>query len=232
MDHDQAAPVALTPQLLEVAAVDAALTEDQVASVAREGVALGLRAVLVRPSDLDQIARMAFGTTILAAACGYPDGSATTSAKMFEASDCLRRGAREIHVVPNIGKLNSRQFQYVEMELIQLARVCHESGTRLRMILQSPLLTEEARLVAAKIAKRSEVDSVIGALGELPADHLDMLLRKCPPLVQVAGHAESLDATLAGVSMGCSSIFTRHPAQILAEWSQRQALAQPAPSVA
>ena len=227
MDDVQAPALELTAQHLELAAVDGALMEDRVAASVREACSLGLRAVIVRPSDLDQAARMMYGDTKLASVCGYPDGASTTSVKVFEARDALRRGAREIHAVLNLGKLNSRQFQYVEMELIQLAQNCHEAGAKLRAIFQTPLLTEEGRLVASKISKRSEVDSVIPCLAQAPADHMDLLLRKCPPLVEVCGYATDLDTVLAALAGGCSGASVPNPTEILEQWKQRQTPARP-----
>lgn len=227
MDNVQAPPVELTAKHLELAAVDGALTEERVAASVQEACVLGLRAVIVRPSDVDQAARMMSSDTLLASVCGYPDGSSTTSVKIFEARDALRRGAREIHAVLNVGKLNSRQFQYVEMELIQLAQNCHEVGAKLRAIFQTPFLTDEGRLVACKISKRSEVDSVLASLGDVPADHLELMLRKCPPLVEVCSYAADLDSVLKALESGCAGASVAHPAKILEMWKARQTPARP-----
>ena len=91
-----------------------------------------MRALIVRPSDVDNALRwLGPGSLIVGSTAGYPDGSTTTGAKLYEGRDLLRRGAREIEMVVNVGKLVSRQFQYVEMELLQMAKSCHESGAPL-----------------------------------------------------------------------------------------------------
>jgi len=76
---------------------------------------------------------------------GFPHGSTTTAAKLYEARDLLRRGAREIDMVLNIGKLISRQFQYVEMELAQMAEACHDAGAILKVIFENAYLTDELK---------------------------------------------------------------------------------------
>ncbi len=50
----------------------------------------------------------------------------------------------------NIGKLISRQFQYVEMELMQAAKACHEEGAVLKVIFENAYLTEDLKIIAAK----------------------------------------------------------------------------------
>jgi len=202
------------PTKLELSALDAAATEETVAARIREACDAGVRAIVVRPCDLDFAARSMSGPTILAAAISYPDGAATTGVKVYEARDALRRGAREIHAVVNVGKLNSRQFQYVETELIQLAQTCHEAGAKLRAVLRTPLLNEEAKLVVSKIAKRSEVDSVLADYAEASAEDEALLLRKCPPLVEVVAHRGSAEAALrALLEEGFSGVHS--PASVL-----------------
>ncbi|MDX2181302.1 MAG: hypothetical protein SFV18_17035 [Bryobacteraceae bacterium] len=211
MDHVETAEIAAAPAetvpapkpdpaKVEVSALDVGATEETVAALIREACEAGIRAVVVRPCDLDLAARSISDKTILAAAISYPGGTATTSVKVYEARDALRRGAREIHAAVNVGKLNSRQFQYVEMELIQLAQTCHEAGAKLRAVLRTPLLNEEAKLVVAKIAKRSEVDSVIAEYAEAPPEDESLLLRKCPPLVEVIAHRSTAADCLRALS--------------------------------
>ena len=213
----------LTPAKLELAVAGPALTDDHVHAAVRLACEQGIGAVIVRPSDVDQAARTVWGETVLGAFVGFPHGSSTTAIKVYEARDAIRRGAREVHAVLNIGKLNSRQFQYVEMELIQLAQVCHEHSAHLRVIFGAPLLNEEGKLVASKIAKRSEVDSVLSALGPVPADDEALLIKKCVPLVQLAFYRDSLDGVLAALEQGCSRVSVPQPAAILEAWKQRQA---------
>ncbi len=196
----QVAPAPLTPEELaahlEWPLIHPTLTEEQVAARVETACHAGLRAVIVRPSDVDLATRHLEGKTLLAVLCGFPFGYATTSTKVFEAKDAIRRGARRIDVAVNIGKLQSRQFQFVEMELIQLAQACHEAGARLRAIFETPLLGEEQRLVISKVSKRSETDEALASFRPVSADEESLLLKKCTPLVAVAGARLGLDAVL------------------------------------
>ena len=94
---------------------------------------------------------------------GFPHGSSTTAVKLYEARDVLRRGAREIDLVLNIAELRSRQFQYVETELLQMAETCHKEGALLKVIFDHAWLTDELKIVACRICARAEVDFASGS---------------------------------------------------------------------
>ena len=111
-------------QLIDHPLVKPELTDEQVI----EGLELAKRyriaCASVRPCDIDLAVRTLQGSSVKAGAvCGFPHGSQNTATKLYEARDLLRRGAREIDVVVAISKLLSREFQYVQMELLQMSLV-------------------------------------------------------------------------------------------------------------
>jgi len=214
----------LTPERLECALVLPALTEEEVLRGVAAARAYGIASVVVRPSDTDAAMRALEGSTVLlGAVCGFPHGSQTTGVKVYEARDLLRRGVREVNAVLNIGKLNSRQFHYIETELIQLAQTCHEGGGVLKVLFETPLLTEEGRLVGAKICKRSEVDWALAALRPVPLADETLMLKKCRPFVRVAAFATTLDGALDALARGCERISAPDPAAMLEAWKARRA---------
>jgi deoxyribose-phosphate aldolase len=216
---------ALTPEelagKLETGVADPAATSEHAAAVYREAAAVGVAGVVVRPSDVEVCARFARPGTVLAALSAYPYGWQSTAVKVFEARDLIRRGARRVDVVANIAKLQTREFQFVETELIQLAQACHEGGAKLRVIFQSHLLGEEQKIVAAKIAKRSETDEAIAALGFATRDDEDVLLRKCPPYVKTCGFARDLDGALEAIERGFDVVSVPDPAALLGAYRER-----------
>lgn len=223
MDHGQAP--ALTPAefaaRLETAIIDPAATVETAAAVYREAAACGASAVVVRPSDVEVCARYAQPHTALAALCSYPYGWQSTAVKVFEARDLIRRGARRVDVVVNVAKLQTREFQFVETELIQLAQACHEGGAKLRAILQTQWLGEEQKLVACKIAKRSETDEAVAAIGPARPEDEEILLRKCPPYVKVCTFARDLDGALNALAQGFDFVSTPAPANLLKQYEAR-----------
>ncbi len=186
---------------------------------------LGIGAVVARPCDLDIVVRALRGSGVaVAAAAGFPHGNSTTAAKVYETRDLVRRGAVEIDFVINIGKLISRNFTYLETEIVQVSKACHEGGAILKVIIETAYLTEELKLIACKIAKRAEADFVSTSTGFAPkgysAEDLSLIVQKLKGRAKLkAGHGiQRLDQALDVYAKGADRIGTLHPAEILDAW--------------
>lgn len=204
------------------------LTDDEIAAACQTAAASGLSAVLVHPADAGAALRYLDGSgTRVAAAAGYPHGASTTAAKLYEARDLLRRGVREIAFVLNTGKLVSRQFPYVETELIQIGRSCQESGALLHAIADAGYLAEDLRVIALKICMRAEAGLVscscgVGPLPDLPptlALFGRILRQQCRP--GVIQPRLSLDEALAVWRLGARRICCENASGLAAEWRAR-----------
>lgn len=184
--------------------------------------------VCVRPSDVELAARTLKGASVaVGSVVGFPHGGSTTATKLYEARDLLRRGATEIDMVLNIGKLISRQFQYVEMEILQIAQACHESGALLKVIFENAYLTEDLKIIACKISKRAEADFVKTSTGFAPSGYTreDLILMKrvvkdvCR--VKAAGGVRTLEQALEVYELGCDRFGATQTAAILDAWKAR-----------
>ncbi|MGH9627447.1 MAG: hypothetical protein ACRD7E_03665, partial [Bryobacteraceae bacterium] len=181
--------------------------------------------VVVRPSDVDQVLRWMQGSAVgVASTVGYPDGSSATAVKLYEGRDLLRRGVKEMEMVINVGKMISRQFQYVEMEILQMAESCRESGAVLKVILRNNLLTDDLKIIALKICKRAEVPFL--SLVYSPED-LALLKPLLKDRIQIkAGFGvETLTQVLELRQAGCMRIGASAPFILLDEWKARLAQA-------
>ncbi len=204
------------------------LTEEQVERGCRTAVEHGVASVTVRPSDLDLAVNWLSGSEVaIGAVAGFPHGSGTTAAKLYEVRDLLRRGAREVDAVINIGKLLSRRFQYVEMELRQMAEACHESGALLKVILENAYLSDDLKIIACKISTRAQADFVKTSTGFAPggctlADLRLMRAHSGPDVrIKAAGGVRTLDMALEVYQAGCDRFGATATVAILEEWKQR-----------
>lgn len=177
----------------------------------------GFAAVIVLPCELDQAARWLNSSLQLATII---DAAATTSVKGFATRDAIRRGAREIQTVINSRKLHSRQFQYLEMELTQMAEACHESGARLKVHIESEDLDAELKILACRISRRAGADFV----ATNNAADLPLLREHAREKFQLkfAGPVSNLEELLALRDAGCSRIETADPMPLVAEWKSAQ----------
>ena len=217
-------------QLIDHPLVEPELTDEQVI----EGLELARRyhiaSASVRPCDIDLAVRTLQGGSVRAGAvCGFPHGSQNTASKLYEARDLLRRGAREIDMVMAISKLLSREFQHVQMELLQMSELCHKEGALLKVILENAYLTDELKIIACRCAERAEVDFVTTSTGFAPTGYtladIALMRRHLPEEigVEAAGGIRTLDQALEVYQAGCTRISTTSTAAILDEWQARLA---------
>ena len=218
-------------QMIDHALVKPELTGAQVV----EGLELAKRcrvaSATVRPCDIELAVRTLEGSPVRpASVSGFPHGSGNTATKLYETRDLLRRGAKEIDVVVAISKLLSREFQHVQVELLQLSELCHKEGAVLKVILETAYLTDELKIIACRCAARAEADFVQTATGFAPMEasieDLRLLRKHLPEEIGIkAAGLRTLDQLMEAHAAGCSRAGTDSTAAILEEWKARLASA-------
>lgn len=212
------------------------LTKEQIEQGCRIAREYNVATVCARPSDLEMVVRFLEGSEVLpTSVSGFPHGDSTTPTKLYECRDLLRRGAKEVDMVINIGRLIARDFQYIETEVLQMAKACHESGAILKVIFENAYLTDDLKVIACKICKRTEADFVKTSTGFAPSGYTkaDLLLMKrtvkdrCR--VKAAGGVRSLETALEVYQCGCDRFGATQTAKILDDW--KAVLASQAPVV-
>jgi deoxyribose-phosphate aldolase len=165
-----------------------------------------------------------------ASVCSFPHGSGNTATKLYETRDLLRRGAKEIDMVVAISKLLSREFEHVQVELLQVSELCHKEGAVLKVILETAYLTGELKIIACRCAARAEVDFVQTATGFAPAEatieDVQLLRKHLPEGIGIkAAGLRTVDQVLEAYAAGSSRVGTDSTAAILEEWKARLAAA-------
>lgn len=185
------------------------------------GQAYEVRSVVVRPCDLDLAKEWVVAPVRLASRTSAAPGDATTAVKQFEVRDMLRRGAVDVEAKVNLPKMMSRQFQYVEIELMQLLKTCEEGGAKLTASCDVSVLDEERLLILCKMAKRVGVAMI--SASEFRAEQVEMMLKKCAPFVELKlmVDGKSLDEVLALKELGVARFGVRHPGPLLDGWKAR-----------
>ena len=208
--------------LIEYALIRPELSEEDVARGCEIAKQYGITSVILRPSDVDLAVRWITGSGVRAGAVvSAPHGYSGTAAKLYEARDLLRRGVQELDTVMNTGKLVSRQFQYLETELLQMADSCHQSGGLLKVNLESEYLTEELKIVACRVARRAGADYI----GTTKLDDLPLLQAHSRERLKIkASVAQSdLETVLGFRDAGCARIQIDEPRTVLDAWKAKLA---------
>lgn len=88
--------------------------------------------------------------THVAAVIGFPLGAVEGEVKRFEAETAVRKGADELDVVLNIGRLKDGDRRYVLGELREVVAAAEQRVVK--VIIETCLLTDEEKAVACRLA--------------------------------------------------------------------------------
>jgi deoxyribose-phosphate aldolase len=203
--------------------LDPELTNSQVVEGLEQAKRYGVGVVTVRPCDADVAARVLAGSSVRpASVAGYPHGFQTTSMKLYETRDLLRRGMKEVGAVIGIGRLRSREFQHLMTELNQIAEACRVEGAQCMTILDVARLTDELKIIAYTCCERAEVAGASALAGWTEAD-VALMRKHLPDEAVVEVPASTVDRALEALAAGANRVSTAVPGAMLDEWRRRLA---------
>lgn len=99
------------------------------------------------------------------AVIGFPLGAMASEVKSYEARQCIEDGACEIDMVLNVGALKSGDDDFVRRDIAGVADTCHRLGAKLKVILETCLLTDAEKVRASQLAKLAGADFVKTSTG-------------------------------------------------------------------
>src|SRR5215472_10968951 len=141
-------------------------TAEQIIRLCEEAAAFRFAAVCVNPWWIGLAASALSGSGVkTATTIGFPLGANHTTVKRFEAAEAVRLGAQELDMVMNIGALRSGDRQGVQNDMMAVAEVAHGSGAIVKVILETPLLTLEEKILACQLSLAAKADFVKTATG-------------------------------------------------------------------
>ncbi len=80
---------------------------------------------------------------------GFPTGATTSAVKLYEAQEAAENGAEELDVVINLGFLKEGKTDAAHREI---AEICEQTGLLVKVIIESTLLTDVEKKIAAEIS--------------------------------------------------------------------------------
>ncbi|MEO0649091.1 MAG: deoxyribose-phosphate aldolase [Planctomycetota bacterium] len=134
-------------------------TLEAIDTLCREARAHTFASVCVNGVWVRRCAEALAGTPVaVCTVVGFPLGASVPEVKAFEARRAIEDGASEIDMVQCVGALKSGDDRYVQADIEAVAEVCREHGARLKVILETCLLTDEEkrRACAAAVAARAD----------------------------------------------------------------------------
>jgi deoxyribose-phosphate aldolase len=102
---------------------------------------------------------------VVCSVIGFPLGAMSPEVKSYEARRAIEDGACEIDMVMNVGALKSGDDAFVRRDIAGVVEVCHQLGAKLKVILETCLLTEPEKVRACELSKAAGADFVKTSTG-------------------------------------------------------------------
>lgn len=99
------------------------------------------------------------------AVVGFPLGAMASEVKAYEARRAIEDGACEIDMVLSVGALKSGDHDFVRRDIAAVAQTCHHLGAKLKVILETALLSDAEKVRACELAKEAGADFVKTSTG-------------------------------------------------------------------
>lgn len=140
-------------------------TRSDIAALCAEAKEYGFASVCVNPCHVAFAARLLAGTDV-AVCCviGFPLGASTTAVKAYEAIDAVHKGATEIDMVINVGWAREGRWGEVQAEIAAVVAAIR-GRAKLKVILETCLLTDEQKVEACRAAVKAGADFVKTSTG-------------------------------------------------------------------
>ena len=188
-------------------------TRDEIITLCKEAKEYDFASVCVNPSWIDAAKKELDGTDVkVCVVIGFPLGAMTCEAKVFEAKDAISKGADEVDMVINIGRLKDGEDDYVKHEISAIKEAVGEHV--LKVIIETCLLSDEEKVRACLAAKEAGADFVKTSTGFSTggATVEDVALMKKTVgegvSVKAAGGVRTKDDMMAMIGAGADRIGT------------------------
>lgn len=172
-------------------------------------------AVCVPPMFLKQAKGFLAGSKVqLATVIGFPFGYAAIEAKLAEVLLALVDGADELDVVINFTAIKNQDWALVANEINHLLPVIRAKGKKVKVIIESGLLTDEEIIKCCELYGAAGVDFMKTSTGYAPVSAtvaaVKLMRKNLPPHVQIkaSGGIRNSDFAFELIEAGATRIGT------------------------
>ena len=139
-------------------------TAAQIQKICDEAKEHHFASVCVNPSRIALVARELEGSGVTpCCVVGFPLGAIPAESKAAEAAVAVKNGAREVDMVINIGAAKDGDWATVDQDIAAVKAAC--APAKLKVIIETCLLTDEEKVQACLAAKAAHADFVKTSTG-------------------------------------------------------------------
>ncbi|MGO2484219.1 deoxyribose-phosphate aldolase [Glutamicibacter ardleyensis] len=141
-------------------------SREQIITICDEAKKYEFKSVCVNPLWVSTVSReLAESNVLTCSVIGFPLGTSTTATKVFETRTAVSDGADEIDMVIDVAAALRGDRDSLVNEIFAIAQAAHEGGAILKVIIETCLLTDEAKVLACEAAKAAGADFVKTSTG-------------------------------------------------------------------
>ena len=143
----------------------ASTVKEEILRLTKEAKEYQFASVCVNPTWVELAAQELRGTDVkVCTVIGFPLGANTKEVKVFETKDAIEKGAQEIDMVINIGKLKDGDDDYVESEIAGVVEASKGKAI-VKVIIETCLLTDDEKKQVCNLAVKAGADFVKTSTG-------------------------------------------------------------------
>ncbi|HEY9705197.1 MAG TPA: deoxyribose-phosphate aldolase [Allocoleopsis sp.] len=136
---------------------------DQVSQWCDEAIRYNFASVCVYPVNVRQVTEsLRSKSPKVCTVIGFPTGATTPKVKLYESLEAMDNGAQELDVVINLAWLKMQDFDKIQGEI---GEICEETGAIVKAIIETALLTNAEKRLAAEICMDAGVQFIKTSTG-------------------------------------------------------------------
>ena len=205
------------------------VSNDDFKRFCEEGVKCCAKILAVNSAALKLCKSLLEGHDIqIGAAIGFPLGQTTVETKAFETIDSIKNGADEIDYVINIVELKSKNYSYIENEMLKIVNICREKNVISKVIFENCYLDDDEKKLLCEISNKVKPDFIKTSTGfgtggatikdiELMRKYADSFIK-----IKASGGIKTFDDAAAMIQAGAERIGTSSTVSIMEEFIVNQ----------
>ncbi len=200
-------------EFIDHSLLNPAATPEQVLKCCEEADRFGFPTVCIFPNAVRQAVEFLHNKRPqVCTVIGFPTGATTSAVKLFEAQEAMENGANELDVVINLGWLKSGNTEALHREI---AAIVEETGLPIKAILETAILTDEEKILAAEIcidAGVSFLKTSTGWLGGATVADVQLLhqVAKDQVAIKASGGIRTAEQAIALIMAGATRLGTSY----------------------
>ena len=199
-------------------------TIDDIRALCDDAIKYGTASVCIPPCYVKEAKQYVGNRMKICTVIGFPNGNMTTTVKVLETFDAIDKGADEIDMVINIGRLKAKDYSYVSQEIALIKQACGDHI--LKVIIETCMLTDEEKIKMCEIVTEAGADFIKTSTGFASAgatfEDVKLFAEHVGPGVKIkaAGGISSLEDAEKFMELGASRLGTSRIVRIVKSMEQ------------